>query len=179
MRNFVLAGVAVLVLSACSDKGADTDGDGKVTAVEAAKEMGSGGAMAMKPGEWEVKVSFDTIDAPGLPANVAATMKDKMGKGVAVKTCLTKEQAEKPGADFFGGADENNCTFSEMNRSGNTMKVAMTCKQDGVTISNNMQGSFAEESYSMTMDQKTEGMPMGAMAMKGKIEGKRIGDCPA
>ncbi len=179
MRKFILASVALLALSACNNKGADTDGDGKVTAAEAAKEMGSGGAMAMKPGEWEVKVSYDTIDAPGLPANMATMMKDKMGKGVSVKTCLTKEQAEKPGADFFGGADESNCSFSEMDRSGNTMKVAMTCKQGAVTISNKMQGSFAEESYSMTMDQKTEGMPMGAMAMKGKIEGKRIGDCPA
>ena len=42
-----------------------------------------------------------------------------------------------------------------------------------------MRDSFAAESYSMTMDQKTEGTPMGAMTMKGKIEGRRIGDCPA
>jgi Protein of unknown function (DUF3617) len=178
MRNFVLAGAALLALSGCN-KGADTDGDGKVSLTEAAKEMGSGGAMAMKPGEWEVKVSFDSIDAPGLPANMSAMLKDKMGKGVAVKTCLTKDQVEKPGADFFGGAAENNCTFSEMDRSGNNMKVAMSCKKGIMTISNKMSGSFGAESYTMTMDQKTEGLPTGAMTMKGKIEGKRVGDCPA
>jgi hypothetical protein len=179
MRNFVFAGVVLLALAGCNSKGADGDGDGKISAAEVAKELSSGGAMAMKPGEWEVKVSFDTIDAPGLPANVAAMMKDKMGKGVSVKTCLTKEQTEKPGADFFGGNQNDNCTFSEMDRSGNNMKVSMSCKQGGAIISNRMEGSFAEESYSMTMDQKTEGLPMGAMTMKGKIEGKRIGDCPA
>jgi Protein of unknown function (DUF3617) len=178
MRNFVLAGVALLALAGCN-KGADADGDGKVSVTEAAKEMGSGGAMAMKPGEWEVKVSFDSIDAPGLPPAMATMLKDKMGQGVAVKTCLTKDQAEKPGADFFGGAAENNCTFSEMDRSGNTMKVAMTCKQGAMTISNKMEGSFGADSYTMNMDQKTEGLPTGAMAMKGKVEGKRIGDCPA
>jgi len=31
----------------------------------------------------------------------------------------------------------------------------------------------------MNMEQKTSGTPMGEMKMKGRIEGKRIGECPA
>jgi hypothetical protein len=42
-----------------------------------------------------------------------------------------------------------------------------------------MEGSFQAESYSMTMEQKASGTPMGEMTMKGKIDGKRLGDCPA
>ena len=48
-----------------------------------------------------------------------------------------------------------------------------------MVIASKMDGSFEAETYSMTMEQKTSGTPMGAMTMKGKIEGKRIGDCPA
>ena len=67
MRKFLVLGAAsaMFAITACSDKGADTDGDGKVTAAEAQKELSAGGAMAMKPGMWEVKISFDSIDAPG------------------------------------------------------------------------------------------------------------------
>ena len=60
------------------------------------------------------------------------------------------------------------------------MSVQMTCKPQGdMVIASKMDGSFEAETYSMTMEQKTSGTPMGAMTMKGKIEGKRIGDCPA
>jgi hypothetical protein len=31
----------------------------------------------------------------------------------------------------------------------------------------------------MTMDQKMSGSPMGELTMKGKIEGKRVGECSA
>jgi Protein of unknown function (DUF3617) len=107
-------------------------------------------------------------------------MKAAMGQGMTVKSCLTKEQAEKPGADFFGGDADSNCTFQQLDRSGDNMSVQMTCKPDGKTsIVSSMQGRFQAESYSMTMDQKMSGSPMGEMSMKGKIEGKRLGDCPA
>lgn len=182
MRKFLVLGAAsvMFTITACSDKGADTDGDGKVTAAEAQKELSTGGAMAMKPGMWEVKISFDSIDAPGMPEAAKAQMTKAMGSGMSVKSCLTKEQAEKPGADFFGGDASANCSFEQLNRSGNTMSVQMTCKPQGdMVIASKMDGSFEAETYTMKMEQKTSGTPMGAMTMKGKIEGKRIGDCPA
>lgn len=181
MRKLIVssAACAALALSACSDKGADTDGDGKVSSEEAQKELSSGGAVAMKPGLWEVKIKFDSLDAPGLPEAAKAQMTKAMSE-MSVKSCLTKEQAEKPGADFFGGDEGSNCTFEQLNRSGNKMTVQMTCKpQGGITIANKMEGSFEGETYAMTMEQKTSGTPMGDMTMKGRIDGKRIGDCPA
>ena len=182
MRKFLVVGIAasMLTISACSDKGADTDGDGKVSEAEAQKELSQGGALAMKPGMWEVKMSFDSIDAPGLPEAAKAQMTKAMGSGMTVKSCLTQEQVEKPGADFFGGDASANCSFEKLDRSGNTMSVQMTCKpQDKMVIASKMEGSFQPESYSMTMEQKASGTPMGEMTMKGKIDGKRVGDCPA
>lgn len=180
MRKFLILGAAALAISACSDKGADTDGDGKVSTAEAKTEMEAGGAMAMKPGQWEVKISFDKVEAPGIPEAAAKQMKAQMGKGITQRSCMTKEQSEKPGTDFFGAPAEANCTFEELDRSGNAMKVAMTCKPAGnLTVKSKMDGRFGAESYTMNIEQSTEGTPMGAVKMTGKIEGKRIGDCPA
>ncbi len=171
---------AAAALTGCSSKkGADTDGDGKVSAEEVAKEMGEGGAIAMKPGEWEVKINFDKLDSKGLPAEMAAKLKEQLGKGVTVKSCMTKEQAEKPSADFFGMPKEANCTFDQLDRNGNAMNVALTCKPMAMmTVSSKMQGNFEAEKYSMTIDQETSAGPMGKLTAGGKIEGKRLGDCP-
>lgn len=180
MRKFLIVGVAALALAACSNKGADADGDGKVSADEAKAEMSAGGAMAMKPGLWEVKIAFNKVEAPGMPAGVADKMKAQMDQGMTEKSCMTKEQAAKPGGDFFGAPPEANCTFDTLDRSGNSMKVAMTCKPAGaIVVKSKMDGTFGAETYSMNIEQSTEGMPMGAVKMTGKIEGKRVGECPA
>jgi hypothetical protein len=180
MHKFLILGAAALSLSACSDKGADADGDGKISNTEATAELSAGGAMAMKPGQWEVKMTFDTVEAPGIPAAAQSKMKEQMGKGMTQQSCLTKAQVEKPGGDFFGAPPEANCTFDEINRSNNAMRVSMTCKPGGkMTIKSTMDGKFAAESYTMDIQQSTEGTPMGAVKMTGKIAGKRLGDCPA
>lgn len=180
MRKYLVIAAAAFALSACSDKGADADGDGKISGAEAKAEMSKGGAMAMKAGLWEVKIGFDKIDAPGVPANLQGKMKEQMGKGMTQQSCLTQAQIDKPGGDFFGAPAEANCTFDELSRSGNSMKVAMTCKPGGnMTVKSKMEGQFAAETYTMNIEQATEGTPMGAVKMMGKIEGKRTGDCPA
>lgn len=184
MRNLVIMGAALLMVSACSQgddgKDADKDGDGKTTMEEVRKELESGGKMAMKPGEWEVKISFSEIEGDGIPEQAKAMVMAQMGKGMTTKSCITEAQAEQPGADLFGGGEEQNCTFNKFDRSGNSMNIDMTCKPaGGMTINSKMNGEFAAESYSMTMEQEMTGAPMGALTMKGKIEGRRLGDCPA
>lgn len=179
MRKYLILGVAALAISACN-RGADADGDGKITDAEAKAEMSSGGKMAMKPGQWEVKVTFDSIEAPGLPDAMKGKMKEQMGKGVTQQSCLTQEQVDKPGGDFFGAPPEANCSFDQLSRSGDAMTVSMTCKPAGnMTVKSKMDGKFAAETYTMNIEQSTEGTPMGAIKMTGKIDGKRVGDCPA
>jgi Protein of unknown function (DUF3617) len=179
MRKVFAFGCAVAILTGCSGD-ADKDGDGKVSMSEASKEMATGGAMSMKAGEWETKITFTKIDAKGMPEAAKGQMLDMMGKGVTVKSCMTEEQVKNPGADFFGSPQASNCTFDQMDRSGNSMKVAMTCKPAGATIvKSTMDGQFSAESYEMDVLQQTSGTPMGEMSMTGKISGKRLGDCPA
>jgi hypothetical protein len=180
MHKFFLMSAAALALSACADKGADTNADGKISDAEAAAEMAVGGAMAMKPGLWEVKIGFDKVEAPGAPAAMQETLKTQMGKGVTQRSCLTQAQVDKPGLEFFGAPPEANCTFDALDRSTEGVKVAMTCKPAGpIIVKSKMDAKFNAETYTMTVEQNTDGTPMGAVKMTGKIEGKRVGDCPA
>jgi hypothetical protein len=181
MRKFVLAGCALLALSACSNNSprADNSVAGTISDADAAKEITSEGAMPMQAGEWEETASFDRIDAPGYSAKALAAMKDDMLMGEVSKTCWTKEDAAKPNATFFGGGGgPSGCTTTEIDRSGNNVKWAFVCKTGSSTISGKMNGSFAKDSYALVVDQTIEGSPDGAVRMQGKIESKRIGDCP-
>ncbi|MGB5078326.1 MAG: hypothetical protein WBO17_12680, partial [Sphingorhabdus sp.] len=92
MRNYLIIGVAALAVAACSDKGADADGDGKVSDTEAKAEMSAGGAMATKPGLWEVNTRYSKVEVTGVPEAQAAQMKAQAAKGVTIKSCMTKEQ---------------------------------------------------------------------------------------
>ncbi len=180
MRKFLMMGVAALAMSACSDKGADADGDGKITSAEAKAEMADGKMLKMEPGEWETKISFSDVQAKNLPPQALAAMKTQMAKGVTSKSCMTKEQSEKPGSDIFGAPPEANCSFQEFNKSGESMTVSMTCKPaPNMVVKSKMDGTFSTTGYAMNIEQSTEGPPMGAIKMTGKMEGKRLGDCPA
>jgi hypothetical protein len=180
MRKFVLAGAAMLALAACSGKNADQNGDGNVSPEQIKSEMAEGGGFEMQPGEWEVKINFSSIEGKGIPEQAKAALKEQMAKGSTSKSCLTKEQTDKPGADLFGSPEGSNCTFAKFDRSGNKMSIDMTCKPAGPMVLNSkMEGSFGAQEYSMTMEQDMEGLPTGPIVMKGTIEGRRLGDCPA
>ncbi len=137
-------------------------------------------AFTVKPGLWETKVTFTTVDAKGLPEAAKRQMIAAMGKGVIVKNCVTKEQSEKPGAEFFGSPNSSNCSIDKMDAADGKMAMALTCKPDAKTvITSSMNGQFGDDSYTMNVQQKTSGTPMGDLITAGKIEGKRLGDCPA
>lgn len=178
MHKFFLMCAAALSLSACSDKGADLDNDGKISDTEAESEMSAGGAMAMKPGLWEVRSQYDKVDAPGLAADMQQKMKAQMAEGMTQRSCLTKAQVEKPGMAFFGAPPEANCTFDALDRKSDNVTMTMTCKPGGpIVLKSKMDGKFAAETYTLNVEQSTEGTPMGPVKMTGKIEGKRVGDC--
>ena len=174
MRNFLMLATTALALTACS--GGD-DKAGEAAAVET--PANSMPTFTVKPGLWETKITFKTVEAKGLPEVAKKQMMAAMGDGVTVKNCVTKEQSEKPGAEFFGSPNSSNCTVGALDTSGDRVTVKLTCKPDEkAVIESSMNGTFATDSYSMDIKQKTSGTPIGDLITAGKIDGKRLGDCP-
>ncbi len=180
MRTIIAASACLALLAACSDGGADTDGDGEITQEEMVAEAASGGDVKLRPGQWEHTVEFTELDMPGVPANMQDMVKQQMGSGITTTTCMTEEEANRPSADFFGGEGNDDCTYEEFDRSGNKMTLRMTCDAgQGGTAKVAMDGEFAADSFTLTMDNKVTGTQAGDVTMKGTVTGKRIGDCPA
>ena len=174
-----IAATACLTLLACSDGGADADGDGTITGEEMAAEAASGGDVTMRAGQWEHTFEFTELDAPGVPESMKGILSDHAGQKVTTTSCLTQEEANRPSPDFFGSEENENCTYEEFDRSGNTMTLRMTCETDqGGTTKVAMDGEFGEESFTLAMDNTLSGTPAGEIRMKGTVTGKRLGDCP-
>ncbi len=199
MRTIITATACLALLAACSDNdagtdadsevatkagkdtagGADTDGDGVISAKEMAAEAASGGAMAMRPGQWENTVEFTDFDIPGAPGNMKDMLRQQMGGKITTTTCMTEEEAKKPDPDFFSGEDEDSCTYDEFDRSGNKMTLRMTCEGGGGgTTKVAMDGEFGAEKFTLSMDNSVTGGQMGKVRIKGTVTGRRLGDCP-
>lgn len=181
MRTILAASACLALLAACSDNGADADNDGTITKEEVVAEAASGGGdITMRAGQWEHTVEFTEIDLPGVPDNMKDMVRQNMGGKVTSTSCMTQEEAEKPDADFFGGEGQDDCTYEEFDRSGNKMKLRMTCDAgNGGTAKVAMDGEFGADRFTLKMDNTVSGGQMGDVKMKGTISGRRLGDCPA
>ena len=179
MKNLLVSVAVLSLIGGCSDKGADQDGDGKITAEEVAEEMNR---VRLEPGEWENTVEIVDVKVEGLPEGVPATAMDGMkGKVTTSKSCITEQQAENPGAEFFAAQKETNCDVKKFDMSGGAVSSEMSCTNMGGAPGNMtmaMDGQYGPSSYDMTMNMKggASGMKMNISA---KSSGKRIGDCPA
>ena len=179
MKKLLVSVAVVTLIAGCSDKGADQDGDGKITAEEVAEEMNQ---VTLEPGEWENTVTIVDVNIEGLPEGAPAGIMDSMkGKVTTSKSCITKEQAENPGAEFFAAQEETNCEVKKFNMSGGAVSSEMSCSNMGGapgSMTMAMDGQYGPSSYDMTMkmDGGAGGMKMNISA---KSSGKRIGDCPA
>lgn len=179
MKKLLVSVAALGLIGGCSDKGADRDGDGKITAEEVAEEMNR---VTLEPGEWENTVEIVEVKIDGLPEGVPAGALDSMkGQVTTSKSCITKEQAENPGAQFFAAQEKTNCEVKKFNMSGGAVSSEMVCNNMGGAPGDTtmtMDGQYGPSSYDMTMN-----MDGGAGGMKMKISaksnGKRIGNCPA
>ena len=179
MFKFLMIAITVLALTACGVT-EDNQGSKDARSADVAAAKNTFDAISVRSGLWETKITFETVDAKGLPNAAKQQMMAAMGDGVTFKNCVSQEQSEKPGAEFFGSPDSSNCTVNEMSAAGNRISVKLSCKPESkAVIESSMNGVFGADSYSMNVRQKTSGTPIGDLITTGKINGKRLGDCPA
>jgi Protein of unknown function (DUF3617) len=146
-------------------------------------------AQALSPGEWSTSTQITAVDMPGAPENaktmLAAITKAMVGKTTVTENCVTPEQAKKPDASMFAGANSGSCTFEKFSMSGGKMDAVMACAQPGAPgkMKMTMNGQYGGDSYALTsqilMSGGTGPNAGTGISVTATNTGKRTGDCKA
>jgi Protein of unknown function (DUF3617) len=181
-RPGVATGVALalLTLTSCSGNSADKDGNGVVDGEERSAEMDYDAFIPMKAGLWETKFVFTDIDVPALNKSQKQDIMDEVAKSASSRSCLTAEEAKKPGADFFGGDGADKCLYKAFDVSGQNVRMKLSCGMDGMgSIDMALAGVMGETEFNYDSEVDLRLPMIGKVRMKGNAIGKHVGSCPA
>jgi Protein of unknown function (DUF3617) len=126
---------------------------------------------SIRPGQWQVVTTPQSISMPNMPAGLASAMK---GRPVTVSFCLSAKDAAANPRTLFE-ASKGSCTYSKFELSGGRMESAATCKQPGGTMNINSKGRYTDTSYDI--DSQLSGTGQMKISMTSKVTGKWIGTC--
>ena len=173
MKHLLLLAAGFVALSACN-KSPTVDAK-NATPEEVAKQVRASGVETafVTPGEWTSKVTIVSMHVPGAPAAMSDQMKGRVSE--ERKYCLTPEQAKKPNENFFAG-NQNECRYDHFTMGGGKIDIAMVCKQENLSNTTNMAGTYTPTTYSMDVSSVGSG-PQQDMTMKMHVDAKRIGEC--
>ncbi len=179
MRIMAMAATlgVLALLAACGREEVSLENATANEVAEAVKDSGLG-EMKPKPGKWEYSMTMVELDAPGMPAELAAQMRERMSATRLTNKCLTAADVEK--FDAYVGEMPGGCTFEHYKASAGKLDAKLNCQQQGMTQQMTMAGTYSPTASDMTMTSKASGTgPMGAMTMTMAMKGKRVGDCEA
>lgn len=177
--KYPLVALGLLTLAACSGNGGGNDSAASSSETAAGKGGSSAGtAMAeirLDPGQWETSHEIVSMESPNMPKEM---MKAMAGKVTTIKTCITPEQAAKPNADFFADR-KNGCAYKDFAMAGGRISGTLTCtsKEGPGAMTMKMDGRYARDSYEMAVEMTTDANA-GAMTIKSRGSGRRLGACP-
>ena len=172
----------MLALGACN-KGPDINVK-NASAGEVAQKVREAAAdqAFVEPGKWETKVGLLDVDIPGMPAQMAAQMKQSMAKMQenSFTSCLTEEEVKRPKEDFFAGSNKD-CRYDHFTMSGGKIDAALRCegKPEGGAMNMTINGTYSRDSYEATMAMDVSGGREGGMKMRSHSESHRVGQCTA
>ena len=178
MKHGVCVAASVLCLSACN-KGPSVElhnatGNQVTQAVSKAGVLTSDSMI--QPGLWQSKATVLEMNIPGMPPQYAAKMKETMAEhgNEASKHCITEAEVKKPKEDFFGA--DKACRYANFTMGGGKIDIQMVCRQENMTQTTNMTGSYTPTTYSLDMSSNGSG-PQQGMTMKMHIDAQRVGEC--
>jgi hypothetical protein len=178
VKYLVCAAASVLALAACN-KGPTVDLRNADTN-QVSKAVSQSGVMTsdsmIQPGLWESKATVLEMNIPGMPPQYAAEMKQRMAESrdTTNRRCIKPEDVKKPKEDFF--VADKSCRYDHFTMGGGKIDTAMVCRQENMTQTTNMTGSYTPTSYSLDMNSSGSG-PQQGMTMKMHVDAKRIGEC--
>lgn len=180
---FALLASATLMLAAC-DRGPEVNLT-NATPAEVAKAMKDSGATRamVRPGKWSSTVAVLEMNSPGMPPEMQAMMKQRIGEPQTVEACLTADQVDNP--ERMLGQIPASCKYERYVMGDGKMDGKLRCQSNGMTQEMSVAGTYSKDQYSLTIDNKTSmppgaaaaGQPVGSMSMKMKVDSKRIGEC--
>ena len=164
-----LAAMSLLLIAACSDEA------GKEKAGSAAETAN----LKLEAGQWETTSEIVRMTSADGGAGAAA-MEKAAGTKTTTTSCITPEQANKPGSQLFAG-DKSSCAYDNFYMTRGRLNASMTCTQPGANgnIMMNVDGTYSATSFEANVDMSTHFVGPGDMKVTSKISGRRIGACPA
>nr|WP_298929351.1 DUF3617 domain-containing protein [uncultured Erythrobacter sp.] len=173
----VLITASALTLAACGSPGgdADTDGDGVVSADEAAALTDAAGDE-IKPLAGKYKVQTTFVKADGLPQEMIDMMGNSMTN--SMEFCLTPEMADE-GFGQRPDQEEDGCTMEKYVIDGSNMDMAMSCDApDGSgAMKMAMSGTVTPTESDLTMTSQGMIPGMDEASIEMRVQQTRIGDC--
>jgi hypothetical protein len=147
---------------------------------EVVKQAKAASPAHFSPGQWETAVEITALELPGVPPQIRDQMKKAMMTTTKVaKTCMTREQAEKPEAGVLTGKNDDRCTYKNYKMANGRIDATLVCTgQQGMQMTQTISGTFTETSFALDSSMDATGGPGGGMKMQAKTSGKRIGECP-
>ena len=141
-------------------------------------------AHAMKPGLWEITTQMSGGGMPAMPAMSDSQRKQMEAMGVkmpggpgggmtmAVKHCVTKEQAEKRQPPQTDEDRKQKCEQKDVKVSGNTVTWKIVCTGEQKMTGTGSMTYQGEEAYKGESTFNMEGGKRGPMTMKQNYSGK-------
>ena len=132
----------------------------------------------ISPGKWVSTVKFKEMTAPGMPEQAVEQVRQMMGEGRKYESCLTEEEAQKPGEDFFA-QNNDQCRYEHFTMRGGKIDAQMRCSQGEATQVMEMEGSYSPDSYEMRLTTRFEDAPEPAsgMRLQMRVDAQRVGQC--
>ncbi len=127
-------------------------------------------AQLIQPGKWSMVTTPTSMDMPGMPPAVVASLK---GRPIRTTICITPEQA-RLGPEALAKAAPN-CRYTRFNIRGSRIDSDMVCKQRTGTMTATASSNFTRTSFVSTGRSVTTGRQR--MTVTSRTEGRRVGDC--
>jgi hypothetical protein len=178
IKPAVCVAASVLALAACN-KGPEVNLH-NATANQVSSAVNQSGVMSsdsmVEPGLWQTKATVLEMNVPGMPPQYAEKMKQSLAehRNEASKHCVTAADVKKPKEGFFGA--DKSCRYDHFTMGGGKIDIQMVCKQESLTQTTNMSGSYTPTTYSLDMSSAGTGPEQG-MTMKMHVDAQRIGEC--
>lgn len=174
-----MALVALIAVAGCSGgTESDTNGDGKVSPDERAKELAQDGYMPVMPGRWKTEFTFTDIDVPRLGKKEKQDLLEQAQAGASGLSCLSAAEAAKPSADFFGGEGAEECTYKKFDLAGSRASMQVVCGMGTLGKADmELDGTVGDKEFDF--DTKlTVSVPLaGKIKMTGTMSGRHDGPC--